>query len=105
MKRATLGTDVIRWVLTILLLAGGLAMVFPIFWLFSTSFRPAPELLKVPPSLLPEQWTLDNYSRKLLDQGLITELPLVVAVATGPSPRSHFQAAGAAGAQAWASGQ
>ena len=32
-----------------LLLAGGLMMVFPLFWLFSTSFRPAPELNIVPP--------------------------------------------------------
>ena len=61
MKRATLATDVTRWILTIVLLAGGLAMVFPIFWLFSTSFRPATELLKVPPSLLPEHWIIDNY--------------------------------------------
>jgi multiple sugar transport system permease protein len=74
MKRATLGTDVIRWVLTILLLAGGLAMVFPIFWLFSTSFRPAPELLKVPPSLLPEHWTIDNYVKVFDTAPMLTYL-------------------------------
>ena len=36
-------------------------MVFPIFWLVSTSFRPAPELNFVPPPLLPDHWTLKNY--------------------------------------------
>jgi multiple sugar transport system permease protein len=36
-------------------------MIFPLFWLFSTSFRPAPELLIVPPQLLPVKWTLANY--------------------------------------------
>ena len=38
-------------------------MVFPLFWLFSTSFRPATELLIVPPTLLPEEWTLKNYEK------------------------------------------
>ena len=62
-KRATLVTDVLRWMLILLLIAGGLAMIFPMFWLVSTSLRPAPELLFVPPRLLPETWTLDNYAK------------------------------------------
>jgi multiple sugar transport system permease protein len=47
--------------LIVALIAGGLIMIFPLFWLFSTSFRPAPELLIVPPQLLPVKWTLANY--------------------------------------------
>ncbi|MHB8439944.1 MAG: carbohydrate ABC transporter permease [Acidimicrobiales bacterium] len=44
------------------LVAVGLLMVFPLFWLISTSLRPAPELLESPPQLLPQHWTLDNYA-------------------------------------------
>ncbi len=49
------------WVVVAILLIGGIIMVFPLFWLVSTSLRPAPELLEIPPSLLPRTWTLDNY--------------------------------------------
>jgi multiple sugar transport system permease protein len=50
-----------HWVLIALLALGGIAMIFPIFWLFSVSFRPAPELNVVPPNLLPVNWTIKNY--------------------------------------------
>lgn len=52
---------VLHWVLVALLALGGLAVIFPIFWLFSVSFRPASELNVVPPALLPMTWTLKNY--------------------------------------------
>jgi len=52
----------IRLLIQIALLAVGLVMVFPLFWLISTSLRPAPELLESPPALLPQHWTLDNYA-------------------------------------------
>jgi multiple sugar transport system permease protein len=60
-RRGTLRSDITRWLIIVILLAGGIAMVFPLFWLLSTSLRPAPELLFVPPRLLPEQWTTENY--------------------------------------------
>ena len=52
---------VLHWLLIVVLTLGGLAMVFPIFWLFSVSFRPAAELNVVPPHLFPDIWTLRNY--------------------------------------------
>ncbi len=52
-----------RWLVILALIIGGIAMIFPIFWLFSTSLRPAPELLLVPPRLLPIEWTLENYRK------------------------------------------
>jgi multiple sugar transport system permease protein len=61
MKRRPLAPRITRWLVIAALLAGGIVMVFPLFWLMSTSLRPAPELLFVPPRLLPEHWTLDNY--------------------------------------------
>ena len=49
------------WLLVALLLLGGLIMIFPLFWLVSTSFRPVTELNLVPPPLLPIKWTISNY--------------------------------------------
>jgi multiple sugar transport system permease protein len=54
--------SIIRLVIQVALVALGLVMVFPLFWLISTSLRPAPELLESPPQLLPQHWTLDNYA-------------------------------------------
>ncbi|MHB8459388.1 MAG: carbohydrate ABC transporter permease [Candidatus Limnocylindrales bacterium] len=54
--------SIIRLAIQVALIALGLVMVFPLFWLISTSLRPAPELLESPPQLLPQHWTLDNYA-------------------------------------------
>ncbi|MEO8828392.1 carbohydrate ABC transporter permease [Lapillicoccus sp.] len=57
---------------------------FPLLWLFSTAFKSPFELTKLAPTVLPTDWTLDNF-RVALQQ---TQLPsalrnsLVVAVAT-----------------------
>lgn len=51
------------WTVVALLFVGGLLMVFPLFWLFSTSLRPATELLKIPLTLLPGVWTIANYQK------------------------------------------
>lgn len=56
------GFHPIRLLIQVILVAVGLVMVFPLFWLVSTSLRPAPELLEIPPQLLPQHWTLDNYA-------------------------------------------
>lgn len=53
----------LHWLLVALLTIGGIVMIFPIFWLFSVSFRPALELNIVPPPLLPLTWTLKNYEQ------------------------------------------
>ena len=52
-----------HWLLITVLAIGGIVMIFPIFWLFSVSFRPAAELNIVPPPLLPVDWTLKNYEQ------------------------------------------
>jgi multiple sugar transport system permease protein len=65
---------VLHWVLVALLAIGGLAVVFPIFWLFSVSFRPASELNVVPPTLLPVTWTLKNYEQVFARAPMLTYL-------------------------------
>lgn len=42
-------------------LASGLTMLFPFLWMFSTSFKGPDEALTVPPTLLPQHGTLDNF--------------------------------------------
>jgi ABC-type glycerol-3-phosphate transport system permease component len=45
----------------LLLVATCLFFVVPIFWIFSTSFKPNPEILVTPTTLLPRHPTLDHY--------------------------------------------
>ncbi len=62
-RRRSIAARIGHWLLIAVLLAGGLIMIFPLFWLVSTSLRPAPELNLVPPRLLPVSPTLANYGR------------------------------------------
>jgi multiple sugar transport system permease protein len=72
--RRTLGANIVYWLVVALLAVGGLVMVFPLFWLVSTSLRPAPEINFVPPHLLPDHWTLDNFAKVLKDAPLLLYL-------------------------------
>ena len=62
------------WLFVAVLALGGLAMVFPIFWLFSVSFRPASELNAIPPNLLPISWTLKNFETVFQRAPMLTYL-------------------------------
>lgn len=61
-RRSPMGR-VVHWLLIAALIAGGLMMIFPLFWLVSMSLRPAAELSLVPPPLLPVHPTLANYQK------------------------------------------
>lgn len=45
----------------LVLVATCIFFVIPIFWIFSTSFKPTPEILVTPTTLLPNDPTLDHY--------------------------------------------
>jgi len=68
----------------VLLSLGALVMLAPLIWMVLASFKTLPEILKVPPTLLPESFNLDNYRTVLSD----TEFPryfvnsIIVAVVT-----------------------
>ena len=55
-----------RWILgrvivyTILIL-GLVVTLIPFIWVILTSLKPASEIIKVPPTFLPEHWTLQSY--------------------------------------------
>lgn len=51
-----------RVLMQIVLLVGAIIMVFPFLYMIGTSFKPAPETIAWPPTLLPRQPTLENYA-------------------------------------------
>lgn len=53
------------------LIAGAVIMIFPFLWMLLTSFKSAGESVRIPPTILPEQWLTDNYKRAL------TSLPFI----------------------------
>jgi multiple sugar transport system permease protein len=81
-RRRTLLSSLTYWLVVALLLIGGIIMVFPLFWLVSTSLRPAPELLIVPPRLLPDQWTLANFATVFRKAPVLTYMWNSVVFAT-----------------------
>ena len=52
-----------RIALYALLVLGLILVVAPFAWMLLGSFKPQPEFLRLPPTWLPETWTLDNYRR------------------------------------------
>ena len=56
---------VIDWGLNLLLLVGGLLMVVPFVWAFSTSLRLSRESFSLPPRWLPTDWQFSNYQQVL----------------------------------------
>jgi multiple sugar transport system permease protein len=51
------------WWLYLLLLLGLVLVLGPFVWMILSSFKSQTELVRVPPTWLPEAWTLDNYDR------------------------------------------
>jgi multiple sugar transport system permease protein len=47
--------------LYVVLLLGCAIMIFPFIWMILTSFKTVPESMQVPPTILPNQWNLDNF--------------------------------------------
>ena len=52
------------WSYAILVIAAFIA-IFPVFWIFSTSFKPATEVLSPELTILPKTFTLENYQAVL----------------------------------------
>ena len=44
------------------LILGAVIMIFPFVWMILTSSKTIPESLQIPPTILPKQFTLDNFS-------------------------------------------
>ncbi len=50
-----------RVALYVLLLAGSVIMLFPFFWMVTTSFKAGNEVLRMPPQWFPKDWQWVNY--------------------------------------------
>lgn len=53
-----------RWLATVLVVGGALAVFFPFFWMAVTSLKSVPEIQRIPLRVFPEHWTnLANYQQ------------------------------------------
>lgn len=57
--------SVLDWSLNVLLLIGGVLMVVPFVWAFSTSLRLSRESFSLPPQWFPTDWQFSNYQAVL----------------------------------------
>ena len=55
----------------LMLIAGAVLMVAPLVWMALASFKTLPEILRVPPTLLPQSLHLDNYRTVLGDTAFV----------------------------------
>jgi len=58
-------TRLFDWTVTAFLLLGGLLMMIPFLWMFSTSWRLAKDSFSLPPQWLPTAWRIENYQEVL----------------------------------------
>ncbi|WP_316568296.1 carbohydrate ABC transporter permease [Neobacillus sp. YIM B06451] len=49
------------WLITILLLAGSVIILSPIWWMISTSLKTPAEIAQYPPTFFPKEFRFDNY--------------------------------------------
>jgi len=52
-----------RAIIHLILIAGSLVFLFPLFWMISTSLKPVEETMLSPPRWIPSVWRFDNYAR------------------------------------------
>lgn len=50
-------------IVVIVLILGSIIMMFPFFWMLSTSFKTVGEANQIPPTLIPNEFTFDAYGR------------------------------------------
>ena len=80
-----------RAILYLVMLASGIVMAFPFFWMLSTSLKSEAEATAFPPSILPHTWLFSNYpqawaaapfARYFLNSGVMALGQVVLSIAT-----------------------
>lgn len=73
-----------QWLLMLALGLGALIFIMPLFFMLSGAFKPVSEIVRVPPTFLPQAPTLDSFRTVLFDAPYFTwyRNSLVVAIAT-----------------------
>ena len=51
-----------RMIIHIILIIGSFVMIFPFVWMILTSFKSNGESLLIPPTFLPKEWLVENYT-------------------------------------------
>ncbi|WP_334077098.1 carbohydrate ABC transporter permease [Paenibacillus sanfengchensis] len=76
--------DTVRIISFLLLLVTTFTMLLPLFFMVSTSLKSSREMLKFPPTFIPETWSFGNYSEifDTLQFGTLYKNSLIVAVMT-----------------------
>ena len=59
-----------RVVLYIVLVIGGIIAALPFFWMIFGAFKTGAEIRQIPPTFVPQDWTLENFSTILNDPDL-----------------------------------
>ncbi len=81
-----------RLALYLLMLAAGIVMAFPFFWMLSTSLKSQAEATSFPPTLIPDEWLPSNYARAwsaapfgryFLNSGIMAVGQVLLSLATG----------------------
>ena len=57
--------DIAAYLIVIVML---MWVVFPLYWMVITAFKPLDEFMTYPPTFWPSQWTLDNFTESLVRQ-------------------------------------
>ena len=71
LKNRKIMTKVIKYAVCILV---AMIMLFPMYWLFTTSFKTATNVAKYPPQWWPNPWTLANYEELFMKRPFIKYL-------------------------------
>ncbi|MGG1634520.1 sugar ABC transporter permease [Paenibacillus sp. FSL A5-0031] len=58
---ASKGEKALKWILGICLAVGGVLVILPFVWMILSSFKPESEIQNIPPTLLPERFTTENF--------------------------------------------
>jgi ABC-type glycerol-3-phosphate transport system permease component len=58
MRRRVLTGQVVRHIILIVV---SIVFITPFLWMFLSSFKPALEIIKIPPTFIPEKFTFNNY--------------------------------------------
>ncbi|MEV7601318.1 carbohydrate ABC transporter permease [Kitasatospora sp. NPDC089797] len=58
-------------------------MAFPVYWMVLTAFRPASQILHVPPQFWPGPFTLDNFRRAVSSDGFWANVRSSVVIGAG----------------------
>jgi multiple sugar transport system permease protein len=60
-SNASSSDKVLKWILGICLTVGGILVILPFVWMILSAFKPEGEIQNIPPTLLPEKFTTENF--------------------------------------------